>query len=346
MISDPASIAASLPNYQVEKELGRGGFGIVYGGRHLRLNRPVAIKELPSWLVGNPASRDRFVTEAQVLSSLDHPHIVPVYDYVEQEGRCLLVMECLGGGTVWESFQERGINAEQACAIAAVTAAALQHAHEHGVLHRDIKPENLLFSESRQLKLTDFGIAKVVGGNDTLVTSGGVLGTPAYMAPEQAEGRELTPAVDVYAAGVMLYELLSGRLPFAEEGGGLAILYRHVHEDPISLSAVSPELPAPLSEVVMRAMERSPSRRFATAEDFGVAVGEAASASSRRAGCPGAECRCCQPGASKTAWTPRPPRMGRWRGPPRGAASPRRLGSGGWSKEKGGIHRGWARRQG
>ena len=188
-------------------------------------------------------------------------------------------MEYLGGGTVWEWFQEPGISAEEACAIAAVTAAALQHAHEHGVLHRDIKPENLLLSETRQLKLTDFGIAKVVGGNDTLVTSDGVLGTPAYMAPEQAEGSRLTPAVDVYAAGIMLYELLSGHLPFSEEGGGLAILYRHVHQDPISLSAVSPDIPGPLTEVVMRALERSPSRRYASAEEFGVAVGEAASAS-------------------------------------------------------------------
>jgi serine/threonine-protein kinase len=279
MSSDPAAIAAHLPNYQVERELGRGGFGIVYAGRHLRLDRPVAIKELPTWLVDNPTSRRRFLAEARVLASLDHPHIVPVYDYVEAEARCLLVMEYLGGGTVWEWFQKTGIGAEQACAVAAVTAAALQDAHEHGVLHRDVKPENLLLSDTRHLKLTDFGIAAVVGGNETLVTSEGVLGTPAYMAPEQAEGTELTPAVDVYAAGVMLYEMLSGQLPFSEEGGGLAILYRHVNQDPVSLGSVAPSVPAPVSEVVMQALERQPSRRYPSAEDFGVALGRAATAS-------------------------------------------------------------------
>ena len=279
MSADANGIATCLPNYAVGNELGRGGFGVVYGGRHRRLDRLVAIKELPVLLFDNPVSRARFVTEARVLASLDHPHIVPIYDFVEQGDRCLLVMEYLGGGTVWDWFQEHGISVEQACAIAAVTAAALQHAHEHGVLHRDIKPENLLLSETRQIKLTDFGIAKVVGGNDTLVTSDGVIGTPVYMAPEQAQGGELTPAVDVYAAGVMLYELLSGRLPYSDEGGGLAILYRHVHEDPEPLNAVSPEIPAPLNEVVMRALERSPSGRYGSAEEFGVAVGEAASAS-------------------------------------------------------------------
>ncbi len=109
MSSNINTIAAALPNYPVDGELGRGGFGIVYAGRHLRLDRPVAIKELPSWLVDNAEVQARFVIEARVLASLDHPHIVPVYDYVEQGGLCLLVMESLGGGTVWEWFQERGI---------------------------------------------------------------------------------------------------------------------------------------------------------------------------------------------------------------------------------------------
>src|SRR5439155_23806558 len=135
--------------------------------------------------------------------------------------------------------ERTGFSAPTAAAVAMVTCAALQYAHEHGILHRDIKPENLLFSTSRVLKVTDFGIARVVGGSETLATSAGqILGTPSYMAPEQAEGTELSPATDIYATGVMLYELLSGRLPYSDEGGALAIIYRHVYEEPIPLRQV------------------------------------------------------------------------------------------------------------
>ena len=279
-MTEISAIASALPNYDVGAELGRGGFGIVHSGRHRRLGRPVAIKELPSWLGESPEVRDRFVSEARVLASLEHPHIVPIYDYVEQDGVFLLVMEHLGGGTVWEWFQSKGLSPEQACAIAAVTADALHHAHQHGVLHRDVKPENLLLSSSSHLKLTDFGIAKVVGGNDALVTgSGGILGTPAYMPPEQAQGGDLTPAVDVYAAGVMVYELLSGRLPYSEDGGGLAIVYRHIHEEPARLDEIAPQVPLPIAEVVMRAIARSQDDRYQSAEEFGVAVAHAAGTS-------------------------------------------------------------------
>jgi serine/threonine-protein kinase len=277
-MSDAASLAAVLPNYEIAGELGRGGFGVVMAGRHRQLGRAVAIKELPAALANDPGVRARFVTEARVLASLDHPHIVPVYDYVEQDGLCLLVMESLSGGTVWQSFTAHGYTQETACAVVMVTCAGLHYAHGHGVLHRDVKPENLLFTGSGQLKVTDFGIAKVIGGGDALATSAGdILGTPAYMAPEQAEGKELGPPADVYAAGVMLYELLSGRLPFSEEGGGIAIVFRHVTEQPIPLSQVAPQVPAPLADVVMRAISTSPNDRYPTAEAFGVAIGEVAS---------------------------------------------------------------------
>jgi hypothetical protein len=276
-MSDAASLAAVLPNYDIAGELGRGGFGIVRAGRHKQLGRDVAIKELPAALANDAGVRARFVTEARVLASLDHPHIVPVYDYVEQDGLCLLVMESLSGGTVWQSFTAHGYTPETACAVVMVTCAGLHYAHGHGVLHRDVKPENLLFTASGQLKVTDFGIAKVIGGGDALATSAGdILGTPAYMAPEQAEGKELGPPADVYAAGVMLYELLSGRLPFSEEGGGIAIVFRHVTEQPTPLGQVAPQVPKALADVVMRAISTNPADRYPTAEAFGVAIGEAA----------------------------------------------------------------------
>ena len=276
-MTESAKLAAILPGYDIGAELGRGGYGVVLGGMHRRLGRPVAIKELPPKLAADPGVRARFVAEARVLASLDHPHIVPIYDFVEQDGICVLVMEALPGGTVWGRFSSTGYTPSAACAVVMVACAGVHYAHQHGVLHRDIKPENLLLTETGQLKVADFGIAKVLGDNDALATSSGeILGTPAYIAPEQAEGGELGPPADVYAGGVMLYELLSGRLPFSEEGGGLAIVYRHVYEQPVPLSDVAPGVPPGLAAVVMKALSRDPQTRYATAELFGVAIGEAA----------------------------------------------------------------------
>ncbi|MDQ6616090.1 MAG: protein kinase [Actinomycetota bacterium] len=269
-------IVAALPEYEIGDELGRGGFGLVLAGFHRQLRRAVAIKELPPALAADPRVRARFAAEARVLASLSHPHIVPIYDYVERDGVCLLVMEKLTGGTLWDQFKMQGLGVETTCAVAMAACTALHYAHQRGVLHRDVKPENLLYSGEGVLKITDFGIAKVVGGGETLATRGGeILGTPAYMAPEQAEGRELGPEADVYATGIMLYELLSGQLPFSEEGGALAIVYRHVYEQPIPLGQVAPSIEPALAAVTMRSIARSPGDRFPSAEAFGVAIGEA-----------------------------------------------------------------------
>jgi serine/threonine-protein kinase len=253
---------------------------VVIAGRHRQLGREVAIKQLASGLVTNDLVRSRFLVEAQVLASINHPHIVPVYDYVERDDACILVMERLAGGTVWSRFVDRGFDQRTACAIAMVACSGLSGAHQHGVLHRDMKPENILFGDDNVLKVTDFGIARVLGEDDALATRGGeILGTPAYMAPEQASGADLGPATDVYAAGVMLYELLSGRLPYPDDGGSLATVLRHINEDPTPLADVAPSAPSRVSEVVMQAIAREPADRFESAEAFGVAIGEAASAS-------------------------------------------------------------------
>ncbi len=275
-----STLGAALPGYEIGIELGRGAFGVVVAGRHRQLGREVAIKQLAPGLVSDDDVRARFLAEAQVLASIDHPHIVPVYDYVEHDDACILVMERLAGGTVWRRFVDRGFDQRTACAIALVACSGLSSAHQHGVLHRDMKPENVLFGEDSVLKVTDFGIARVLGDDDTLATRAGeLLGTPAYMAPEQASGADLGPSTDVYAAGVMLYELLSGRLPFSEEGGSLAIVMRHMNEDPTPLAEIAPGVPPRVAEAVMQALARNPGDRFETAELFGVAVGQAASAS-------------------------------------------------------------------
>lgn len=279
MTLDRDLMASALAAYELEGELGRGGWGIVLAGRHRQLEREVAIKQLPRAFAADPAVRARFVAEARLLASLDHPHIVPVYDFVELDGLCVLVMEKLPGGTVWSRFTGEGLTMDTACAVALATCAALGCAHGNGILHRDIKPENLLFSDTEVLKVTDFGIAKVVGGSETLATKAGeVLGTPAYMAPEQAQARPLSPATDVYATGVMLYELLAGVLPFPEDADALTTLYRHAFEPPAPLSDAAPHVPPALASVVMRAIATDPVDRYQSAEEFGVSLAEAATA--------------------------------------------------------------------
>jgi len=277
MTLDRDLVVAALPAYEIGAELGRGGWGVVLEGRHRQLGRKVAIKQLPQAFATDPAVRARFVAEARLLASLDHPHIVPVYDYVEADGLCLLVMEKLPGGTVWSRFTSVGITPEAACGLMLAACSGLHAAHQQGILHRDVKPENVMFAAGGAVKVTDFGIAKVVGGADTMATRAGeVLGTPAYMAPEQAQATDLGPTTDVYAAGIMLYELLSGRLPFPETGDALSMLFQHVNEEPTSLTEVAPGVPAAVADVVMRAMATRPDQRYATAEAFGVALAEAA----------------------------------------------------------------------
>lgn len=276
-MKDRERIALALSNYEVGEELGRGSWGVVVNAHHRQLDRAVAVKQLSAALADLPQVRERFVAEARLLAELEHPHIVPIYDFVEHEGLCLLVMELLPGGTLAARHREAGLGPQQACAAIVAVCAALDHAHRNGVLHRDVKPDNVMFSRQGRLKVTDFGIAKVIaGGANRMTQTGMVLGTPAYMAPEQAEGKELTPATDVYGAGSVLYELLSGRLPFPDDGEALALLFKRVHEDPQPLRGARPDLPPELSEVVDRSIARGPGDRYPTAEAFAVDLCEAA----------------------------------------------------------------------
>jgi serine/threonine-protein kinase len=221
--------------------------------------------------------RERFSTEARTLASLSHPHIVPIFDYVEREGLCLIVMEQLPRGSLWDRFSTTGLALPNACALVIAACAALQHAHERQVLHLDVKPDNLLFDRDNVLKVTDFGISSVIGGGRTLGTvDGTVLGTPAYMAPEQARGDVLSPATDTYATGVMLYELLSGQLPFSGASTAAELLQQRLEEDPTALRDVAPRVPEPIAEVAMRSLGREPDERYVSAEELGVALGEAA----------------------------------------------------------------------
>ena len=267
-------IAEALPAYEIGDEIGKGAWGVVLAGRHRHLHREVAIKQLNRDFGEDDDVRSRFISEARLLASLDHPHVVPIHDYVERDGLCLLVMERLTGGTVGGRFRDGALSPEAACAATIAACAGLDHAHGEGILHRDVKPDNLMFSSRDVLKVTDFGIAKVVGGSASFATrTGMIMGTPAYIAPEQATGDELTPATDVYSTGTVLYELLAGRLPFPDVRDPIAAIYQRVHEQPTPLEGA---VPHDLAEVVLRAISRDPDERPQSAREFGAEVAGAA----------------------------------------------------------------------
>lgn len=266
-----------LPSYELGQELGRGAWGVVYAATHRSLGRHVAIKYLPAAFSADPSARERFLAEARVVASLDHPHIVPLYDYVEGGNTCVFVMENMPGGTLWDRFSTEGLSAEEACSVGIALLVALDHAHRRDVLHRDVKPENVLFNADGLPKLADFGIAKVLGdGAGTRTATGVILGTPAYMAPEQGSGEALTGATDLYAVGAMLYELFAGRLPFESTGNPLTQLYRHVNEAPVPLREQAPAVHPALAEVVMQALAKAPGDRPADAASFARSVNAAA----------------------------------------------------------------------
>ena len=245
MSFDRETLSHALPAYDIGEELGQGGMGVVVSGQHRQLDRRVAIKQLPAAFAADPAVRRRFTAEARLLASLDHPHVVPVYDFVERDGVYLLVMELLPGGTLRSRVSAAGgFTAPHAIAVSLACLSGLAAAHRRGVLHRDVKPENMLFTASGVLKVADFGIAKVLGGPGTVITRrGDVIGTPAYIAPEQVRGGDLSPATDVYAAATMLYEMLAGVLPFADNGEDMALLFKHAYEKPVPLRDVVPDAP-------------------------------------------------------------------------------------------------------
>ncbi|OHV50478.1 hypothetical protein CgIS1_20290 [Frankia sp. CgS1] len=253
-------VAEALPAYEVTAMLGHGGHAVVLAGRHRRLGRTVAIKVL-STSAADGGAHGRFLAEARLLAGLDHPHVVRIYDYVESGDLCLLVMERLAGGTV-RARAANGLTVDVVCAIGLATAAALECAHAGGILHRDIKPDNILFSADGLLKVTDFGIAKLIGASGAAPST--LVGTPVYMAPEQFDGRPPGPACDLYALGIVLYELLSGRPPFVRALSMAQLMDHHLRVAPQPLDAAPPAIAA----VVDRALRKEPGARPPSARAF------------------------------------------------------------------------------
>jgi serine/threonine-protein kinase len=262
--------------YRIERPLGHGGMASVYLGRDTELERPVAIKLLAENLAGDDEFRRRFVREARLAARLSDPNVVSVYDAGEDDGRPYIVMEHVDGETFADLVARRGrLKPDEARALAAQVASGLAHAHEAGLVHRDIKPQNLILRRDGTVKIADFGIARAA--ETTITQTGTVLGTAAYLAPEQAMGEEVTAAADVYSLGAVLYELLTGRPPFEFESlADLADRQQRMEITPVR--ELAPDVPPELEDVVMRCLARNPAYRPASAGELArlLSGGEAA----------------------------------------------------------------------
>jgi len=255
--------------YRLERPLGHGGMATVYLAHDEELHRPVAIKLLAENLAGDVAFRKRFLREARVAARLSHPNVVSVYDAGEAEdGRSFIVMEYVPGTTFAELGQ---IAPEEAVELAIQACRGLAHAHAAGLVHRDVKPQNLLLREDGTVKVADFGIARAAEAT-ALTQVGTVLGTAAYLSPEQALGENVTTATDVYALGAVLYELLTGRPPY--EFDSLADLAAKQSAGQIvPVGELAPDVPPYLEDAVMRSLARNPAYRPASAGDFARELG-------------------------------------------------------------------------
>src|SRR6185369_3015250 len=264
-------LAVAFPQLQILELIGRGGMGFVFKARQPHLDRFVALKLLPDSLAHDPQFAERFNREGRMLARLNHPNIVSIFDFGQAGGFYFLLMEYVDGVNLRQAMRAGRFSPAEALAIVPKICAALQYAHEQGILHRDIKPENILLDASGQVKIVDFGIAKLVGeekSDVTLTATGTALGTPHYMAPEQLEKpSEVDHRADIYSLGVVFYEMLTGELPIGRFAA------------PSSKTPVG----ANVDQVVFRTLEKDRERRFQTAgemktqvEDLGLGEADAA----------------------------------------------------------------------
>lgn len=257
--------------YRLKERIAAGAMGTVYLAVDERLHRQVALKLLKDDLAKDPKFIERFRREARSAAALSHPNIAGVFDYGEDDDCSYIVMELAGGSDLARVIREEGpLAPERSARIAGQIAAALAHAHAMGVVHRDIKPANVLVDTSGNIKVTDFGIARATG-DSTLTATGSVLGTAHYLSPEQASGAPVGPPSDVYSLGIVLYEMLTGAVPFTGDSA-ISVAMRHINEDVPAPSALHPGVPVHLDEVVARATRKEPEERFGGAAEMATAL--------------------------------------------------------------------------
>ena len=259
-------IGKSFSHYRITEKLGEGGMGVVYKAEDTRLKRTVALKFLPHGLETHEPERARFLQEAQAASALNHPHVCTIHDIAEAEDQQFIVMEYVEGKTLRNRIAEGGLRISDAVAYAIQIAEALQEAHANGIVHRDIKAENIMINTKNQVKVMDFGLAKLKGSLKLTKTSSTV-GTVAYMAPEQIQGGDVDARSDIFSFGIVLYEMLTGHLPFHGEHEA-AVVYAIVNEEPEPLQTYVPDAQSELLHILGRALEKNREERYQTVHDM------------------------------------------------------------------------------
>ena len=263
----PIEPGQTFGQYHIQEKLGEGGMGVVFKAQQSGVNRAVVVKVLLASVKDNPQMLERFKRELDIIAQLEHPHILPVYDFGEYEGNPYIVMRYMGGGSLLDALRTRALNREQLLHAFAQIAAALDYAHGRNIIHRDLKPANILLDDRGNAYLADFGLARTLEGDASLTKTGSILGTPAYMSPEQGRGEKLDPRSDIYSLAVMIFEALTGQ-PLFTADTAWKLITKHLTETPRAITSLRPDLPAAIETVFDRALAKDRSERPARAGDF------------------------------------------------------------------------------
>src|SRR3954454_11141305 len=261
-------VLKTVGRYEVLHEVGRGGMAKVYLARQTDLDRFVALKELGAFHASDPSFAQRFLRESRVAGSLSHPNIVTVHDYFEHEGTPYIAMEYIERGSLRPYVGH--MNLSQIGGVLEGLLAGLAHGEQHGIVHRDLKPENLMVTSDGRVKIADFGIAKATNQMQTgafLTATGTTVGTPTYMAPEQAMAQDIGPPTDLYSVGCMAFEMFTGRVPFHDTEAPMAILLRHVNEQIPPAKSIDPKIDQDISDWIERLLVKDPTKRTQSAND-------------------------------------------------------------------------------
>src|SRR5450432_1446505 len=257
-------IGQQFGQYELTAVLGKGGMATVYRAHQSSIDRDVAVKVIRSDLADTPDFIKRFEREAKTIASLSHPHIVKVFDYGQHDDMVYLVMELLKGGNLADVIRATPLDTFKAMRLLDQIASALDYAHQSGIIHRDLKPQNVLLDNAQNAILTDFGIAKIMSETTSLTQQGAAMGTPSYMPPEQWQGKALDTRADVYSLGIMLFEMLTGKLPFTADTP-YSMMHMHTDEPPPSILVFRSDLPPAVEAVLRKTLAKEPKDRYASA---------------------------------------------------------------------------------